>query len=202
MVDPLKVLQVNYSDISGGAARAAFRIQEALNASGIDSRMLVNLAFSDHWSVQGPTNTMGKAISRIRPKLASYLCKSLSTGNPVLHSPALLPSCLPELINTIKSDVVHLHWFQGEMLSISDIPRIRNPIVWTLHDMWAFCGAEHYTTDVRWRDGYRSDNRPVHEAGFDLNRFIWNRKLKHWSQPFQIVCPSNGLLIVWGGTVG
>ena len=65
------------------------------------------------------------------------------------------------------------------MLSIADIARITN-LVWTLHDMWAFCGAEHYTTDFRWRDGYCRDNRPPYERGFDLNRWTWLRKRKHW----------------------
>ena len=79
------------------------------------------------------------------------------------------------------------------MLSISDIARIRKPIVWTLHDMWAFSGAEHLAWDNRWQEGYRRDNRPAHESGFDLNRWVWQRKWKHWSRPLQIVsaggCP-------------
>ncbi|CAK6687493.1 D-inositol-3-phosphate glycosyltransferase [Synechococcus sp. CBW1107] len=86
-----------------------------------------------------------------------------------------------------------MHWVQGEMLSIADIARIRKPIIWTLHDMWAFCGAEHYTFDNRWRDGYCADNRPDHESGFDLNRNTWKRKRKHWRRTFQIVCPSQWL---------
>ena len=48
--------------------------------------------------------------------------------------------------------------------------------------------AEHYTTD-HWRDGYRHENRPEHESGFDLNRWTWQRKRKHWRRPLQIVCP-------------
>ena len=79
------------------------------------------------------------------------------------------------------------------MLSIADISRIRRPIVWTLHDMWAFCGAEHYATDRRWSFGYRRDNRPDDERGFDLNRNTWLRKRKHWTRPLQIVCPSKWL---------
>jgi len=59
--------------------------------------------------------------------------------------------------------------------------------------MWAFCGAEHYTEDHRWRDGYRRDNRPTHESGFDLNRWTWQRKRKHWQQPMHIVTPSQWL---------
>ena len=79
------------------------------------------------------------------------------------------------------------------MLAIADIARIRKPIVWTLHDMWAFCGAEHYTIDHRWRDGYLRDNRPAHESGFDLNRHTWQLKRNHWRRPLQIVCPSHWL---------
>ncbi|MCP9776962.1 MULTISPECIES: glycosyltransferase family 4 protein [unclassified Cyanobium] len=189
----MKVFQLNCSDIYGGAARAAYRIHHGLRSSGIDSQMLVNVAASGDWTVEGPTSKWAKAISRIRPQLATPLRQLLHTGNPIIHSPALLPSRWPERINASGADVVHLHWVQGEMLSIADIARIRKPIVWTLHDMWAFCGAEHYTTDHRWRDGYRRDNRPAHESGFDLNRHTWQRKRKHWRLPLQIVCPSQWL---------
>jgi glycosyltransferase involved in cell wall biosynthesis len=59
--------------------------------------------------------------------------------------------------------------------------------------MWSFCGAEHYTDDLRWLEGYRVDNRPAHESGFDLNRWTWSRKRKHWRHPIHIVTPSNWL---------
>ena len=189
----MKVRLVNESDINGGAARAAFRIHQAIRDSGIDSQMLVNMAASGDWSVQGPTSDWAKAIGRIRPKLVMPLLRLLRTGNPIVHSPAVLPSRWPKLINASDAGVLHLHWVQGEMLSIADIARICKPIVWTLHDMWAFCGAEHYTSDHRWRDGYRHDNRPEHESGFDLNRWTWQRKRKLWRRPLQIVCPSHWL---------
>jgi glycosyltransferase involved in cell wall biosynthesis len=189
----MKPFCVNCSDINGGAARAAHRIHHALREFGVDSWMLVNVAASGDWSVQGPASKWAKASARIRPQLATPLRKLLRTGNPIIHSPGLVPSQWPERLNASDADVVHLHWVQGEMLSIADIGRIRTPIVWTLHDMWAFCGAEHYTTDHRWRDGYRSNNRPSFESGFDLNRYTWQRKRKHWRRPLQIVCPSQWL---------
>jgi glycosyltransferase involved in cell wall biosynthesis len=189
----LKVLQLNHSDINGGAASAAYRIHHALRNSGIDSQMLVNVADSGDWTVQGPPSKWAKAMGHIRRHLALPWRQLLHTGNPIIHSPSVLPSRWPERLNASEADLVHLHWVQGEMLSIADIARIRKPIVWTLHDMWAFCGAEHYTTDHRWRDGYRRDNRPAHESGFDLNRYTWQRKRKHLCQPLQIVCPSQWL---------
>lgn len=189
----MKSLCVSHSDINGGAARAAYRIHYALRDSGMDSQMLVNVRASGDWTVQGPSSKLSMVIGRLRPQLVIPFLKLLRTGNPIIHSPAILPSHLSERINASDADLVHLHWVQGEMLSITDIARIRKPIVWTLHDMWAFCGAEHYTTYHRWRDGYRPDNRPDYESGFDLNRTIWQRKRKHWRRPLQIVCPSHWL---------
>jgi len=96
-------------------------------------------------------------------------------------------------LNQAGADVIHLQWVQGEMMSIADIGRLQQPVVWTLHDMWGFCGAEHYTEDFRWRDGYLRNNRPSHESGFDLNRWTWRRKMKLWRLPMHIVTPSHWL---------
>ena len=37
--------------------------------------------------------------------------------------------------------------------SINQISKIKSKIVWTMHDMWPFCGAEHYTSDERYKRG-------------------------------------------------
>ena len=199
----MKILQLSYSEINGGAFRAAYRIHQAVRDAGIDSQMLVNVAGSGDWTVQEPTSKIAKTLVYIRPKLATPIRKLLHTESYCAHSPGVLPSSWPQRINGSDADLVHLHWVHQEMLSIADIARIRKPIVWTLHDMWAFCGAEHYTTDYRWLDGYRRDNRPEHEKGFDLNRYTWERKRKHWHRPMSIVgnsywisdCVSKSLLL-------
>jgi glycosyltransferase involved in cell wall biosynthesis len=189
----MKVIHLSHSDANGGAARAAYRVHHALRASGVDSQMWVNEAATGDWTVEGPSSRRHKASVAIRPQLARPLVRALKTDNPIIHSPAVVPSSWLRRINASDADVVHLHWVQGEMLSIADIGRIEKPIVWTLHDMWAFCGAEHYTEEFRWREGYRRDNRPSYESGFDLNHWSWQRKRKHWRQPMHIVTPSRWL---------
>ena len=47
----MKILIVNTSDIQGGAARAAYRLHEALLKQGIDSQMLVQGKSSDDFTV-------------------------------------------------------------------------------------------------------------------------------------------------------
>lgn len=189
----MKVLQINHSDINGGAARAAYRLHHALRDSEILSTMWVNSAAAGDWTVEGPSRKWTKAMAWVRPHVGGFFRKALRTENPIIHSPAILPSNWVKRVNASDADVVHLHWVQGEMLSIANIGRIERPIVWTLHDMWAFCGAEHVAWDERWREGYRRDNRPPHESGFDLNRWTWERKRKHWKRPMQIITPSRWL---------
>ena len=155
--------------------------------------MLVNHATAGDWTVEGPQGKVAKALSKVRAPLAGLLTKTLKTGNPIIHSPAIVPSCWSERLNASDADVIHLHWVNGEMMSVADIGNIKKPVVWTLHDMWAFCGAEHYTEDHRWRDGYAANNRPSYESGFDLNRWTAARKLKHWKRPMHIVTPSRWL---------
>lgn len=190
----MKVIQLNHSDINGGAARAAYRIHHALRRARIESLMWVDSATAGDWTVQGHATKLRKGMAKLRPALAGSVFKPVfKTGNPIIHSPAILPSGRVDALNNSDADVLHLHWVQGEMLSIAEIGRLHKPVVWTLHDMWAFCGAEHYTEEFRWREGYRKGNRPGYESGFDLNRWTWNRKRKHWQRPMHIVTPSHWL---------
>jgi len=189
----MKVIHLSRSDIVGGAARAAYRIHKSLINAGIDSSMYVNKANSGDWMVNGPNGKFEKGLVEVRPHLIAPLVKMLKTSNPIIHSPSILPSNWVKIINSSDADIVHLHWVQHEMLSIADIGNINKPVVWTLHDMWAFCGAEHLAWDDRWREGYRRENRPNHESGFDLNRWTWKRKINKWKSPMYIVTPSRWL---------
>lgn len=74
------------------------------------------------------------------------------------------------------------------------------PLVWTLHDQWAFCGCEHYTQPAisghssriceGFVVGYTPTSRPSQESGLDLNRRTWQRKSHSWNRPIHSVCPS------------
>lgn len=49
-----------------------------------------------------------------------------------------------------QADVIHLHWINQGMLSLKNLRKIIDsgkPVVWTMHDMWAFTGICHYSRD-------------------------------------------------------
>lgn len=190
----MKIYHINHSDARGGAARAAYRLHRALRSIGFDSTMLVNRASTDDWTIEGPKTRLHSLLAQVRPQLAAPVRGLLRTENPIIHSPAVVPSRWAKRLNNSAADVVHLHWINGEMMSVRDIGQIAKPVVWTLHDMWAFCGAEHITYEHRWRDGYQKGNRPTYESGFDLNRWTWARKSRHWRNArIHVITPSRWL---------
>ena len=189
----MKIALVNQSDNDGGAARAAYRIHRALISIHQDSQMWVNDSRTGDETVKLPLNAIQRAIRKLRKPVAGLLSYMAHTSNSGLSSPALFPSFWPGRLNDSDADIVNLHWINREMMSVHDLSRIRKPVVWTLHDMWPFCGAEHYTQDCRWKDGYRVNDFSSVGFGLDLNRFVWERKKESWKVQMNIVCPSNWL---------
>jgi glycosyltransferase involved in cell wall biosynthesis len=187
----MKVALVSETDISGGAARATYRVHRALIQSHVDSIMIVNHAISQDETVSGPSTAFQKLLVRLRLLIGNKISSFQKSANPILHSAAWLPSIWLRKLNRAPVDIINLHWINGEMISIEDIPKIKTPLVWTLHDMWAFCGAEHYAFDNRYKEGYYAKNRPDYEIGFALNQWVWKRKCRAWKKPIQIVTPSH-----------
>lgn len=194
----MQILHLNHSDCQGGAARAAYRVHRCLVDADIDSRMRVLLKGSaDDNVMAGPPRSIQQRIGDIffRRWLA-HTRRNWRTDNPILHTFGQISAGLADELNSCDADILNLHWVSG-MLSIADIGRLKKPIVWTLHDMWAFCGGEHYAPDdatARFRLGYRSNNQPAGESGPDLNRRTWEAKRRAWArQQFTIVSPSHWL---------
>ncbi len=189
----MKILHINYFDTIGGAGRASYRLHKALIQAGTESRMMVKQAVESDWTVEILQEKRYNIIQRLKNRQSLRRVAQFHTQNPAQHSPDIFSSVEPKQIHESQADLIHLHWFNSGMLSIEDIGQISQPTVWTLHDMWAFCGAEHITYEHRWKDGYYKNNRPEYEKGFDLNRWTWERKKKKWKSPIQIITPSQWL---------
>lgn len=193
----MKILHISTDDFSGGASKAAYRLHTALLDNGIDSNMRVLAHQTANEKIvagKGPRTFIEKVRGRILKKINEISKNRFKTDNQILHSFGQESAGIVDEINNSDADVVNLHWVVN-FLSIEDIGKITKPIVWTLHDMWAFCGGEHYAPDnqsSRFRMGYLSDNRPTGESGPDLNRQAWEAKQKYWAnQQFNIVTPGH-----------
>ena len=190
----MKALHLN-AYLDGGAGKAALRICHCLRSIGCNAFMAVPFSESREVYIISEENLIYLVKLRLLNKISRVLMKisTFRTKNKVLHSPNLFSYYSASYLDSLLPNIIHLHWIAANLLSVEEVSKLRHPIVWTLHDMWAFCGAEHYTEDFRWKEGYYADNRPPYEKGFDLNRWTWERKCKHWQRPIYIVAPSQWL---------
>lgn len=191
----MKILHLSTNDISGGAARAAFRLHKGLQSIGVDSQMLVQFKSGDDISVIAPASKCVKGVSLLRPTLDALPLNFYSGWNGLRLSLAYLPEDLAGKCATINPDIVHLHWVADGFLRIETLHRFRKPLVWTLHDMWAFTGGCHYDEAC---GGYREScgacPQLKSKKQMDLSHWVWKRKKKAWQGlDMTIVTPSRWL---------
>lgn len=178
----MKVLTVNYSDLDGGAARAAYRLHEGLQRIGVGSELLVRSKSSDDRLVHGPQGNWEKAQAILRPVLDQRATRGYSS-KASLFSPAKIRfSGMVDRINAFDADVVHLHWITGGMMRVEDLAGIRRPMVWSLHDMWPFTGGCHYDGECG-RFTAQCGSCPVlhSDQENDLSRSVFRRKARTYA---------------------
>lgn len=166
--------------MQGGAARAAYRLHRALLSSEVDSQMLVQSKISDDYTVIGPQGGLQRFASIVNPVLDSLLVRFYKSKRGTLFSPSLVSfRGIARKINKLNPDIVHLHWICGGMIGIGEIAKIKAPIIWSLHDDWAFTGGCH----IKWEcEKFKQQCGACPHLGstakYDLSRIIFNKKKK------------------------
>jgi glycosyltransferase involved in cell wall biosynthesis len=130
-------------DYLGGAARAAYRLHRALLASGAQSVFLTQHKVTTDPTVFG----VDERTAILRVWADQLTLRMLRVPRGVFRSPAWVGVNLPRRVSQHPSDVVHLHWINAGFVRPESLARIGRPLVWTLHDEWAFQGALHYSGD-------------------------------------------------------
>lgn len=171
----MKVLQINQSDVAGGAAIAGYRLHQALLARGIDSHLLVGKA-----KTSGDRVATVPEKSRIEHKLRDYFAKPLGlTYLNILNSFNIPKSDLFK-----SADIINFHNLHTGYFNYLAIPTLtaHKPAVFTLHDMWSFTGHCSYSYECdRWKIGCGKCPHPdvYPEIQRDNTRLVW--KLKDWT---------------------
>lgn len=190
----MRVLIVNVTDTKGGAAKAAYRLHQGLLSIGLDSRMLVYQKRAQHNSTVEQVSgrwvrqSVRAAMWRNRRQRKSLQATSFWSCNTT-------DNWLTRQINALKPDIVHLHWVGDGYLPIQSLKRITAPLVWTLHDMWAFTGGCHHSCGCN-RYQESCGKCPVLNSNQlqDVSRRIWSMKQVHWDNlNLNVITPSNWL---------
>ncbi|WP_144872778.1 glycosyltransferase family 4 protein [Hyella patelloides] len=190
----MKVLLINSSDSKGGAARAAYRLHQGFQLIEVDSQMLVQVKnTSDRLIIGSPAQSgIGKARTGLKLTLDRLPLKLYPNGGKSNYSLHWLPDKTDSQVAQLAPDIINLHWVSAGYLKIETVAKFKQPIVWTLHDMWAFTGGCHYNQECeRYIDNCGSCPQLGSKRDGDLSRWVWNRKNKAWKNlNLTVVTPS------------
>ena len=147
----MRVLHLSSSDINGGAARAAFSVHKALSGSEIESRMLVQQKLSDDPNTYSFVNDIiSKSKFSFRFFIDYFTIKLLTNESRGRFSFPYWGTDLSKHPLVKQADIIQLHWINQGFLSLKNLEQLfalDKPVVWTMHDMWAFTGGCHYNSD-------------------------------------------------------
>ena len=194
----MKILQISTCDIDGGAARAAYRLHQGLQENGQDCRMLVRDKGSQDDTVvlvdakERPENPNEDFFlsAIIQPYYIDLKQTELSNTLFSLSYPGY---DLSELPIVQSADIINLHWVTRyqSLVTLRRLFSLGKPVVWTLHDQWAFTGGCHYSAGC---EKYQSDCVECPQLGddpFNLPAAILKDKLELFKDTnLTIVTPS------------
>lgn len=179
----MKIVLINTSEQTGGAAVACKRLMAALRKSGEEVKMLVGgKCSSDPDVVEVKVNAR---ISRFRflwERLVIWINNGFSRKNLFAVSLADTGVDISKHDLVRSADVIHLHWINNGFLSLSDVGRLLElgkPVVWTLHDMWMLTGICHCARDCgHFQEVCRHCPLLRFPGRNDLSHRIWRKKKK------------------------
>ena len=177
----MRILIVNTSERTGGAAVAASRLMMALNNNGVKAKMLVRDKETDTLTVVGLPKSPMNRWRFLWERLVIFFRLHLQRRHLFEVDMANVGADITKLREFQEADVIHLHWINQGMLSLGGIRQILRsgkPVVWTMHDIWpatAIChvtlGCRHFTTQC-----CHCRLLPGGGADKDFSTTVWQRK--------------------------
>ena len=187
----MKVVHI-VTTTKGGAATAAFRLNDGLTKLGVDSKLLTLFNYSDDKNVFAylsdfNSSTIDRIGNSVRARLYSRKVAAIrSKIHPDTEAFSLPQSPYKILHNRIieEADVIHLHWISGFVDYAYFFQKINKPVVFTHHDLNPFRGLFHYQIDERLNKDLRSVDSNIlnyKKAVIQKNKQkVWALMLSDW----------------------
>lgn len=175
----MKILIVNTSEQTGGAAVAAHRLMQALNNNGVEAKMLVGIRQTDNDSVVSVSRWL-HSLHFLWERWSIFCHQRLSRKNLFKIDIANAGSDITRLREFREADVIHLHWINQGMLSLQSLKKIfesGKPVVWTMHDMWELTAICHHAYECNRYESECHHCPYLRRAGStDLAHRVFHRK--------------------------
>ena len=184
----MRVLIVNTSERTGGAAVAANRLMKALINNGVKAKMLVRDKESGVRSQESFSLTVvGLPKSPMLhwhflwERFVVFCRLHFSRQHLFEIDIANTGSDITKLREFQEADIIHLHWINQGMLSLSGIQKILRsgkPVVWTMHDIWPATAICHLTLGCHYFVNRCANCKYLPGGGGsnDLASRIWRKK--------------------------
>ena len=169
----MKIVILNTSERTGGAAVAAGRLGKALRQAGIQVDKLIR------------ENTWLNRFRFYWERLIIFLCNHLNRKNLFAVSIANTGMDLSGHPLVKDADIIHLHWINQGFLSLKDIEelvKLNKPIVWTMHDMWPCTGICHHARDCEKFQMICESCFFLKSKGKDLSTSVFDKKLSLYKE--------------------
>lgn len=184
----------------GGAGIAMYRLHESLvqNSSSVDSHIVQSQP------IQGDSQDNIHQCTHLHP--LSYRIKKrlgllpyfsdleryqkIICSQPVNYDIVSLPfSYYPIHLHpaVLDADIIHLHWTCDFLDYKSFFQNIKQPIVWTLHDIYPFMGIYHFRGDKE-----KNKFSPINRIDEEIRKY--KQEAVNIKQNIHIVCPSKWML--------
>jgi glycosyltransferase involved in cell wall biosynthesis len=192
----MKILQLSTYDGGGGAAIAARRLHLLLREVGHESYLVVKeIVAGTPGALPVVRDLPDKLREGAREVLDQLPLRLYPARKPDYFSPGIFSTNLAPILDELKPDVIHLHWALRGFVSPLELSRYAVPVVWTLHDAWAFTGGCHYPGHcARYKVGCGKCPALGGLSPWDLSRWDWHRKRKAYrTESLRLIAPSRWL---------
>lgn len=179
----MRILIVNTSEKTGGAAVAANRLKDALNNNGVKAKMLVRDKLTDDITVVSLGHEWRNQWNLLWERFCVYWNLNFSRNHLFEIDLANTGTDITKLREFKEADIIHLSWINQGMLSLKGIRKILDsgkPVVWTMHDIWPATGICHITLNCLRYQSACGNCRLLPNGGStnDLSHRVLERKKK------------------------
>lgn len=192
----MKILLLNTSDNTGGAAVACSRLMDALHANGVEVKMMVRDRSVDDRRIVGVCRrwwrrlldsiTPGGCFAKAMERLLLLPAVGFSWRRVWAIDANIMGTDITRSVEFRDADVVHLHWVNQGMLSMDDISKIMKSgkrVVWTMHDLWCATALCHYAGDCTEFTNPEGCRRcPLTGGKSSLAKRTWKEKKKTYAR--------------------
>lgn len=194
----MNIVQINATTNIGSTGKIMFELDDVIRNYGHNGFMVS--AYTNDYTIKNQYCTNSGNYELLQKK---NIFISRLTGKTGYRYKKETKKAM-EWIDTKKPDILHLHNIHGDWLNIevlfNYIRENKIPVVWTLHDCWAFTGrCSHFEMCgcKKWKTGcYECQNKRTYPITyfFDFSQKMWREKKKLFSDlHINIVTPSKWL---------